>query len=301
MAARRKNDHHAGHSKHIAVSGWLVSIASHNVTRCYKWLKQLQGQNVLILPNAEANMTIIQVHPTLSGPIAVQDFGSYPAAHFERHGARSACRKVAAHQLIWAESETRREIYLVRSGAVCFSRMLIDGRRVVTGFAYPGEIIGIGQGVHRNTAEALQCCKLETLSLGAFRQATAKDADFAVLVQDLIFAELERAHAHLMVLSKMTACERLAHFLMGLSDRNRQLGHSPASVLIPMRRIDIADHLGLTIETVSRTFTNFKQAGLIAMDDPTVVFLTNPERLGSMASGAGEEEGGVAIRRRCAA
>ncbi len=244
-------------------------------------------------------MQIIEAHQ--HSAIAFRPRPTDPAAFFAKHASQGGCRKVAAHQFIWIEGDVRREIFLIRSGVVCFSRMLMDGRRVVTGFAYPGDIIGLGSAVHARNAEAVQCCKLETMTIAAFQRATGMDAAFARFAQDHVSAELLHSYEHLMVLTKMTASERLAHFLMDLSKRNLRVGHSPTSVLIPMRRIDIADHLGLTIETVSRTFTCFKAAGLIAMEDPAVVYLIDPARLAALASGVDEEEGSVSIRRKLAA
>ncbi len=214
------------------------------------------------------------------------------AAIFGRHLPAVPSRKIAAHSMIWREGEERRDVFVVRSGAVCFSKLLSDGRRVVTGFAYPGDIIGLGADRHTHDAEALHCCRLDAMPIAIFRRAAESDHEFARMAQDEVSAALLAAYDHLAVLSKMTAHERLAHFLVALSDRNRRLGHSPASVLLPMRRIDIADYLGLTIETVSRTFTHFKNGGLIVMDDPSVVFLADLQRLTALASCAGDCEPG---------
>ncbi len=220
---------------------------------------------------------------------------------FSRHTSNGACRKLAARQLIWAEGDLRNEVCFVRSGTVCFYKVLMDGRRVVTGFAYPGDMIGFGIGPHQRNAEAVQCCKLEPMTMANFQSAIASDNDLSDFVQAQSSRELCSSYEHLMVLTKMTASERLAHFLTGLSTRNRRLGYSPNSVLIPMRRVDIADYLGLTIETISRTFTTFKTHGLIGMEDPCVVFILNLERLAALARGACDEEGSVSVCRKIAA
>ncbi len=207
-----------------------------------------------------------------------------------RHFLHGASRKLPAAHRLWSEGDRRAQVYCVRSGALSFSRMLPDGRRVVIGFAYPGDIVGLGSEVHAFDADAIQLTKLDAMSIGAVHQAVSADPAFARLVQAEVSHALSSAYGHVIVVSKLTATERLAHFLVELSERNRRRGNSPSSVLLPMRRADIADYLGLTIETISRTFTTFRKAGLIAMDEPSVVFLTGLRRLLVLASGNGDAD-----------
>jgi CRP/FNR family transcriptional regulator, anaerobic regulatory protein len=211
--------------------------------------------------------------------------GAALPAVFSRHTQSGACRKVESHHSLWSEGDERSHIILVRTGSVCFSRILPDGRRVVVGFAYPGDIIGLGSEHHPFDAETLQPSRLEAMPIAVFQRAVAEDQDFARLMRDEVSRCLMDAYAHIATISKLSASERLAHFLMDLSDRNQRRGSSAASVVLPMRRIDIADYLGLTIETVSRTFTQFRTDGLIAMDQPVVVFLRNIHRLAILARG----------------
>jgi CRP-like cAMP-binding protein len=206
-------------------------------------------------------------------------------AIFSRHTVSGARRKLASHQMLWNQGEERRYVYLIRFGSVCFSQMLRDGRRVVIGFAYPGDLIGLGASRHPCSAETMQICQLEALPIAAFQRALANDPDLARLAQNEVSQALVSAYQHVTVISKLTAAERLAHFLVDLLQRNERRGNGKASVLLPMRRIDIADFLGLTIETVSRTFTAFRSAGLIAMDQPSIVLLRNLPRLSALANG----------------
>jgi CRP/FNR family transcriptional regulator, anaerobic regulatory protein len=206
-----------------------------------------------------------------------------------RSFAGSAPRKLAQGQRLWSEGEERSHVYLVRSGALCFSRMLPDGRRVVIGFAYAGDLIGLGFDRHICDADSIQCCKLEALSNIAFQRVVHADQAFADLVRSEIGHALSEAQEHVVVVSKLTAAERIAHFLVTLSNRNRRHGNSPASVVLPMRRVDIADFLGLTIETVSRTLTSFRKASFIEMEQPSVVFLRGLNNLSRLASGNSDE------------
>jgi CRP/FNR family transcriptional regulator, anaerobic regulatory protein len=207
-----------------------------------------------------------------------------PAA-FSRHTTSGARRRLAGHQTLWGEGEEREHIYLVRSGSICFAQMLPDGRRVVIGFAYPGDLIGLGASRHPCSAESMQSCQLEAMTTAAFQRAVSIDPELARLVQNEISQVLVSAYQHVVIISKLTAAERLAHFLVDLAERNERRGNGKTSLLLPMLRIDIADYLGLTIETVSRTFTAFKVAGLIAMEQPSIVLLRDLPRLSALAKG----------------
>jgi CRP/FNR family transcriptional regulator, anaerobic regulatory protein len=196
-------------------------------------------------------------------------------------------RKVAANETLWCEGEARSNIFIVRSGAICFSRMLPDGRRIVLGFAYPGDIIGIGSDHHYCDAQTLQVTRLEAIPAAAFKRAVIDDPVLGKRATAAVNQALDAAYHHVVVISKLSASERLASFLMALSTRNEKHGLSPLSVLLPMRRVDIADYLGLTIETVSRTFTMFRNTGLIALDQANIVIFTDIRKLRALASGEG--------------
>jgi CRP/FNR family transcriptional regulator len=217
-----------------------------------------------------------------------------------RHFAHAASRKLLAGAKLWSEGEERSHVYLVRSGAISLSRVLPDGRRVVIGFAYPGDMVGLGSEIHGVDADAIQDARLEALPIAAFQRAATEDADFARIVRSEVSHALRSAHNHVMVVCKLTAAERVAHFLVELSERNARRGNSPSSVVLPMRRIDIADFLGLTIETVSRTFTAFRKGGLIAMDQPSVVFLKGLRKLASLASGNSDGANDAVFLRKAA-
>jgi CRP/FNR family transcriptional regulator, anaerobic regulatory protein len=198
-------------------------------------------------------------------------------------------RKVAANETLWCEGEERSHIFIVRSGAICFSRMLPDGRRIVLGFAYAGDIIGIGSDFHFCDAQTVQVTRLESIPAASFKRAIIDDPNLGKRATAAVNEALDAAYQHVVVISKLSANERLASFLIALSDRNERHGISPLSVVLPMRRVDIADFLGLTIETVSRTFTIFRNAGLVAMDQTNVIAFRNIRKLRALASGEGQE------------
>jgi CRP/FNR family transcriptional regulator, anaerobic regulatory protein len=211
-----------------------------------------------------------------------------PALAFARGCShQSGPRKLLAHDTVWREGEVRSHIFIVRSGALCFSRMLPDGRRIVLGFAYPGDIVGICCETHGCDAQTLQPSRLEAVPVASFKRAMSENPMIEKQAADAVAQALHAAYQHVVVISKLSAHERLASFLMDLSDRNERHGLSPLSVLLPMRRIDIADFLGLTIETVSRTFTVFRNAGLIVLDQANIVNFKDIRKLRALASGDG--------------
>lgn len=241
---------------------------------------------------------MLNIKPAGIGNAEVIRFPACPGdalpAIFSRYFQPGLCRKVESHHALWREGDERTHVIWVRTGSVCLSRMLPDGRRVVVGFAYPGDLIGLGSERHPFDAETLQQSRLEAMPIAAFQRTLAEDPDLARLVRDEVSRCLMDAYAHIATISKYSACERLAHFLMDLSKRNQRRGTSATSVVLPMRRIDIADYLGLTIETVSRTFTQFRSEGLIAMDQPVVVFLKDYARLAVLARGDRDASSGFA-------
>lgn len=171
-------------------------------------------------------------------------------------------RVVAKEDQIFSEGDRAAFFYKVVSGAVRTSKLLSDGRRQIDAFHLPGDIFGIESGgEHRFTAEALgtttivmyRRCSLETL-------ASSDDA-FAHQIVAAMMRSLERAQDHMLLLGRKSAMEKIATFLLDMAERIAGDDH----VDLPMSRIDIADHLGLTIETVSRSLTQLERQGVIEL------------------------------------
>jgi CRP/FNR family nitrogen fixation transcriptional regulator len=161
----------------------------------------------------------------------------------------------AKDEEIYGQDEDADLIYRVISGSVRTSRVLSDGRRQIGGFYDADEIFGIEAGsTHRYGAEAVSDCVILVLKASALRAAAGEDA-YQRLVWAATNQELDRTQEHLLLLGRKTACERVASFLLGLADRRRT-----EAVNLPMGRQDMADYLGLTIETVSRMLTQLQGA-----------------------------------------
>lgn len=178
------------------------------------------------------------------------------------------------------EDDPAKYVFIVKHGVVRLSKMLADGRRQITGFLYPGDFLGLGHGdTYGYSAEgvtALTLCRIERSRLAQLLAAAPKLEHRMVAIAS---NELARAQEQLLTLGRKTARERIAHFLTQLvaECEKRQLRIDPLE--LPMTRVDIADYLGLTIETVSRTFTKLAQEDVITLETPQLVHIINRERL----------------------
>ncbi len=162
---------------------------------------------------------------------------------------------------IYGENEPADYLYKVVVGAVRTYKVLNDGRRQIGSFYLPGDIFGLEVGEqHTFSAEAVTDCKVLVIKRSALVSLAGRDNSVDRQLWSTAAGELQRAQDHIMLLIK-TAQERVAGFLMEMSARN----FGASEVDLPMSRQDIADYLGLTIETVSRTLTQLENSGAIAV------------------------------------
>ncbi len=164
-----------------------------------------------------------------------------------------------ADEEIYGESEPARYLYKVVAGAVRTYKVLIDGRRQIGDFYLPGDIFGLENGqVHAFSAEAITKCKVLVINHGALVARARNDKEVAFELWSLTGQEMRRLQDHVLLLIK-NAPERVAAFLLSMAERLS----ADSSVELPMSRRDIADHLGLTIETVSRSLTQIENTGAV--------------------------------------
>ena len=190
--------------------------------------------------------------------------------------------RLARGEAICHEGDDSEACYQVVSGCLRLSKLLPDGRRHVLAFAFPGDFIGsIEQAEHDATAEALAPTTLARFPRRQLAAVAERDLAACNLLRRLAVAHLAAAQARGMVLARLSAAERVASFLLELAGR----GSSGDVVAVPMTRTDIGDYLGLTIETVSRTFTQFKARGFIAAVGAGHVRLVNARGLAALAEG----------------
>ena len=177
-------------------------------------------------------------------------------------GMMGAAVRFARNAEIFGEDEPAEYPYQIISGAACTYRMLEDGRRQVVAFYLPGDIFGVeAASLHQWSAEAIAESHVLAVKRSSAMARAECEMDLSRQLWMLTVHELQRAQQHSLVLIK-SAEERVAGFLLEMAGRCSRNG----VVELPMSRQDIADYLGLSIETVSRTFTQFVQSGAIALE-----------------------------------
>jgi CRP/FNR family transcriptional regulator, nitrogen fixation regulation protein len=175
---------------------------------------------------------------------------------------------------IFGENEPADYVYKVLTGTVRVYKILQDGRRQIEAFYFPGDVFGMELGSHHaSSAEAVSASTIAVVRRSTLMAAAAKDADVSNRLWTHTAHELEQARRHAMLLVK-TAQERVASFLIDISNR-----YNGEAVELPMSRQDIADYLGLTIETVSRTLTQFQQTSAIELATSRRMILRNRQAL----------------------
>ncbi|MDA5193413.1 Crp/Fnr family transcriptional regulator [Govanella unica] len=163
--------------------------------------------------------------------------------------------------------------YNLVTGALRLVKLMPNGRRQIIGFLYPGDFLGLAtRDTYPYAAEALGdtvLCQFEKRSFTAFLE---QSPEMRAELLERANSELTLAQDQMLLLGRKTPSERLATFLLRLPEKD------DGSIQLVMTRQDIADYLGLTIETVSRTFSRFKAEGLLSLPSrATVMILTRPQ------------------------
>ncbi|MBC5765627.1 fumarate/nitrate reduction transcriptional regulator Fnr [Ramlibacter albus] len=196
---------------------------------------------------------------------------------------RFARRRVKQGEALYQAGEKFGSIHAVRSGTFKTVLTLRDGRQQVTGFHMAGEMMGmdgLATGRHASAAEALEDCEVCVVPYAHLTQLAASNSSLQHVVGRLMSREIVREHSLMLLLGSMNAEERLAAFLVNISQRLQARGYSATEFHLRMMRSEIGSYLGLKLETVSRTFSLFQSMGLLAVDKKHVRIL-DMERLSS--------------------
>jgi CRP-like cAMP-binding protein len=228
------------------------------------------------------SIALSNAHPSTFRPGAARQ----PATGFEQTLAQGHLRRVEAKEFLFAEGDTLSHVYRVETGALALYKILADGRRQVMGFAYPGDIVGLGvDDEYTMNAQAVKPTRVRCLPVSALRQSAACDPALGLKLYEAMARELTATRDLMLTTGQRSAMERVAGFLLAFSRRNQRNGQDPASFELPMTRTDIGDFLGLTIETVSRTFTKLKLMHLIELAHSNQVTLLDIDALTEFADG----------------
>ncbi len=193
---------------------------------------------------------------------------------------------VDAGQCFIDEGEPANSFFNLTAGTAKLFKLLPDGRRQITGFVGPGHFLGLAvSDTYAFSAEAIErvrFCRFQRARLRALLN------DFPAMEQRLLEVaanELVAAQEQMLLLGRKTARERLASFLLMQSRQGLPCGHSRRRFKLPMTRSDIADYLGLTIETVSRTLTRLRAEGMIEIMSQSELAIRDGAALEGLAGG----------------
>ena len=200
-----------------------------------------------------------------------------------------AGRKVPAHEHLYFEGDRRDCVYVVESGWVKLYRTLIDGQRQVVGFANGGSILGLeSEGEHINGCEAVTEVCVRAIPVARIKEVCKTDPDFAEQILRQIGRQLGAAQAQLATVGVQSAEQKLATFLLSIADLCE--ASEDGEFDLPMRRGDMAEFLGLRLETVSRKMTDFQRRGWIRMTSLYRCRIQRRQVLEDLADGGGAEE-----------
>jgi CRP/FNR family transcriptional regulator len=184
-------------------------------------------------------------------------------------------------EIVFVEGDVADNIYEVVQGIVRLYKMLPDGRRQITGFLTAGDMLGLApEGTYVYTADALTEVTLCRYSRAVVERLIDEVPGFARRLLSVASHELQAAQNQMLLLGRKSACEKVASFLLSLAGRS---GSHCAEVTIPMTRNDMADYLGLTVETVCRTLTRMRQEDIIAFLTQGHIVFRNRARLEAYA------------------
>jgi len=182
---------------------------------------------------------------------------------------------------IYAEGEPAGHVYKVVSGVIRISKLLPDGRRQISAFHTAGDMFGFEvDDVHHASAEAVVPVKVVAYKWQSLLAAGAHSMSLVRDLLNLTMIGLRHTQDHLLLLGRKNALERVAAFLIEMAERT----NAGPVLELAMARHDIADYLGLTLETVSRMFAELKELGAIKLEGARRVHLLDPERLASMST-----------------
>lgn len=174
---------------------------------------------------------------------------------------------------IYQEGQAFTSVYAVRAGSVKAYRYADDGSEQVTGFYFPGKILGmdgISRNRHASSALALETSAICEIPFERLNELSTRIPSLQRHFFQLMSQEITEDQELITLLSKHSADQRVAALLLSISARNARRKLSATAFRLPMSRADIGNYLGLTVETVSRVFSRFQKLGLLSVDSKEI-------------------------------
>ncbi len=185
-------------------------------------------------------------------------------------------RRLKRGETLYHAGDSFTSLYALRSGFFKATLMLDDGREQVTAFHMGGEMLGmdgIGTGAHGTSAVALEDSEVCVIPYAKLQELTRDLPGLQTQFHKVMSREIVREHGVMLLLGSMRAEERLATFLLNLSQRFNSRGYSKSDFNLRMTREEIGSYLGLKLETVSRAFSKFQEEGLISVQQKHIRIL----------------------------
>jgi len=202
-------------------------------------------------------------------------------AEFERI-ARNV--QLAPNEALFTAGQLARSVHNLTAGIARLYKLLPDGRRQIIGFALPGDFLGMAPseryGFSADAVDSVTVCRFPK---EAFSHFIEQRPQFLIRINEFAARELMLAQEQMLLLGRRSAEEKVASFLIGWRERLARIGDERQTIALPMSRQDIADYLGLTIETVSRTLTRFEREKMLVIVTGGVRLL-DPGRAVAMAA-----------------
>jgi CRP/FNR family transcriptional regulator len=211
---------------------------------------------------------------------------SVPDADLHRLDALAETVTLAPGQALFREGDPAAHLFNLTSGSVRTYRLLADGRRHIVGFLFAGDFIGLDPAeTYPLSAEAIEPTTVCRFRKAEYRALMAERRELETALLARAGDELAAARKQMLLLARKTALERVASFLLDLPGADPLRPGPEGVVRLPMTRSEMADYLGLTLETVSRTLTRLKRGGLIRQMSLTEMRVEKPEALRALADG----------------
>lgn len=184
--------------------------------------------------------------------------------------------RIEKGQALYQHGEVLDALFGLRTGSLKTQIIEASGQHQITGFYLPGEIIGLDgmmEGIHSSAAIAMEDSEVCVVRLDAIDEISRYVPTLQQQIRRLMSKEIARSHQVLLALGSMRSEQRLAAFLINLSQRLAALGYSSTEFIMRMSREEIGNYLGLTLETVSRLFSRFAREGMIRVNQREIKIL----------------------------